>query len=88
MVENEHINSSSVACAQCGEEMVGIKAKKFPGKLPYVILGLGFFFSLFVGGLLIGLPVVLGGVYMLMARDTLNLCRTCGYYFKVYSPEE
>ncbi|HIJ67921.1 MAG TPA: hypothetical protein HPP57_00285, partial [Deltaproteobacteria bacterium] len=50
---------------------------------PWLLIGLGVVFSLFIVGATVGLPMLLLGAYMATATMTVNQCTRCGYYFKV-----
>ncbi|HIJ76082.1 MAG TPA: hypothetical protein HPP81_05140 [Deltaproteobacteria bacterium] len=73
----------SVKCRHCGSEMRVVTVKKYPGNWPWLLIGLGVVFSLFIVGATVGLPMLLLGAYMATATMTVNQCTRCGYYFKV-----
>jgi hypothetical protein len=89
MINSEDVGEyGSVDCRHCGAGMRIQKVKKHPGQTPYVIGGLGLFFSIFLLGPLIGVPMILLALYMGKASDTISLCSECGYYFQVYLKED
>lgn len=73
----------SMNCRQCGGEMEKTTVGKFPGNMPWVLMGLGFFLSIFIFGPLVGLLVLLAGIYMVTAKETVIRCEDCGYYYRV-----
>lgn len=73
----------SVKCRHCGSEMHLVTVKKYPGNWPWILIGLGILFSLFIVGAAVGIPMLLLGIYMATAMMTANQCQKCGYYFKV-----
>ncbi len=88
MVDMEHSDGGGpIDCRHCGTKMHLQRIKKYPGSWPYVIGGLGLFFTLFMIGAVIGIPMLLIGIYMGMAQSTIRLCPECGYYYEVYKPD-
>ncbi|MBF0396284.1 MAG: LITAF-like zinc ribbon domain-containing protein [Desulfobacterales bacterium] len=73
----------SVNCKECQQEMDIVNVKKYDGKTPIVLLIGGIFCLLFLGGPFLGVPMILGGVYMLTSKITISYCPNCGNYFKV-----
>ena len=71
------------ACHHCHTEMKLIKVKKYPGYWPAVIVVTGVLCSLLLTGALIGIPLILIGLYMATAQETIRHCQGCGHYFKV-----
>ncbi|HIJ58063.1 MAG TPA: hypothetical protein HPP41_00140 [Deltaproteobacteria bacterium] len=78
----------AVDCRHCQSPMEIIKTKKYPGRWPLVVMVLGVFCSLFFFGALIGIPMLLLGIYMATAKEVISLCPNCGHYFKVWVKEE
>ena len=72
-----------VRCRYCEGEIQVVTVKRYPGNWPWILVGLGVVFSLFIVGATLGIPLVLLGIYMATATMTVNRCRKCGYYFKV-----
>jgi len=87
MAESINVKDSSAHCRHCDTQMVVIKVKKYPGKWPLALLGLGFICFLFIhfGGPIIGIPMMLIGWHMFSADQLLNMCPRCGYHFDVLS---
>ena len=48
----------------------------------------GAFCFLFMGGPLLGIPMVIAGIYMVTAEMTISYCSECGHYFKVFLAEK
>ncbi|MBF0226378.1 MAG: hypothetical protein HQK76_13065 [Desulfobacterales bacterium] len=81
-------NLKKTNCKQCQEEMDILKIKKYDGNTPLVLLIGGIFFLLFLGGPFLGIPMILGGIYMLTSKITISYCPNCGNYFKVLMIEK
>ncbi len=77
------MNENFVECQYCESQMKLTLIRKFPGFWPYVLICLGFVFTLFVVGAILGIPILLTGIYMLISRETISLCPGCGAYFQV-----
>ena len=60
-----------------------ITLKRYSGKWTWWLLGGGVFCSLFLGGVLLGIPLLLAGIYRLTARWSINCCRDCGYHYEI-----
>jgi hypothetical protein len=71
-------------CKQCDAPMDVLQADKFDKKWAYATIAGGALFTLF-GGFFLGIMILLGGVYMSSARETISCCTKCGYYFKIRS---
>lgn len=80
MAEN---TNDGVACRHCRTPMELLKVKKFPGGWPILLIVAGVFCSLFFVGVIIGIPMMLLGIYMAMAGETINHCSNCGNYYRV-----
>ncbi len=78
----------SVGCSQCHAAMEVVSVKKHPGRWPIALVVLGVLCCLFFVGALVGLPLLLVGIYMAMAKETISHCPNCGHYFKVWMQEE
>ena len=61
------------------------EVSKHPGNAPWIIGGMGIFLSLFLGGLIVGIPMICYAIYMRQTKETICLCHSCGYFFPVYS---
>ncbi|GFK92301.1 hypothetical protein NNJEOMEG_00124 [Fundidesulfovibrio magnetotacticus] len=68
-------------CKQCDTAMDIIQADKFDKKWAYGTIAFGALFTLF-GGLFLGIIIVVAGIYMAGAKETISCCTRCGYYFK------
>ena len=77
-----------VTCRHCGCKMDILTVKKHTGKWPYTLLASGAFCFLFLGGPILGIPMVIAGIYMLTADMTISYCPECGHYFKVYQVDK
>ena len=62
--------------------------KPIEGRWPTVLIVAGVFCSLFLIGALVGIPMLLLGIYMATARETISCCSNCGHYYKVWMREE
>jgi hypothetical protein len=80
-------NRNTVECRHCQAKMVVSDVKRYTGKWPLAVGGVGVATCL-VGGVLIGIPLLLGGIYMSTARQTICHCPECGFHYKVWLPEE
>jgi len=78
----------SVECSHCHNRMELLRIKKYTGRYPLVLVILGVFCSLFFFGALVGIPILLSGIYMAKARETISHCSNCGHYFKVFGQED
>ena len=76
----------SVDCRQCHAPMEVLRVKKHPGRWPSVLMVSGVLCCLFFVGALVGIPLLLLGIYMAMAKETISHCPSCGHYFKVRPP--
>jgi hypothetical protein len=74
---------SSVDCRHCNSRMEVIKVKKYSGKWPLALVVTGVFCCLFFVGAIIGVPMLLLGIYLVTAEETISYCPNCGNYFKV-----
>ncbi len=70
-------------CRQCSTEMKLLKVKKYPGHWPAIVVAVGVLCSFLITGALIGIPMILVGIYMATARETIRYCPDCRHYFKV-----
>jgi hypothetical protein len=78
----------AVDCRNCHSPMELRRTKKYPGKWSLVLVVSGVFCCLFFIGVLVGIPMLLLGIYMATARQTISHCPNCGHYFKVWVKEE
>jgi len=85
--EEKKVNGSA-RCPQCRTRMKLLKVKKYQGKLPLTLVGSGVFSCLSFVGTLVGIPLILGGIYMATVQDIVNCCPNCGYHFKVLVPKQ
>ena len=86
MNEAKKVNDSA-GCPQCRTRMKLLQVKKYQGKLPLTLVGSGVLSCLFFVGALVGIPLILGGIYMASAQDIVKYCPNCGYHFKVLVPK-
>ena len=77
----------TVACTHCQTRMELSHVKKYPGRWPAVLIAAGVFCCLFLIGALVGIPMLLLGIYMATAKETISRCPDCGHYFKVWTGE-
>lgn len=75
----------SVECRHCQSQMEVLKIKKHSGKWPYVLVVTGVLCSLFFTGILVGIPMLLLGIYMATAEETISHCPNCGHYFQLWT---
>ena len=87
-MENETPTRKPVPCRHCGAKMDILTVKKHTGKWPYGLMAGGAFCFLFMGGPLLGIPMVIAGIYMVTAEMTISYCSECGHYFKVFLAEK
>jgi hypothetical protein len=76
------IRRADAKCRHCNADMDIIKVKKYGGAWALWMIGAGVLLSL-IGGLLFGVLMLLGGLYMATAEETFCSCPKCGYYFKI-----
>jgi len=79
------LRQAAAHCRHCQTPMDVIRVKSYSGKWAIWAIAAGVILSL-VGGLLFGLLLLVAGVYMAVADETISSCPNCGYYFKVYLP--
>ena len=73
----------AIRCRQCGGAMEAMNMKRYDGSWSWWLLGGGLFCILAVGGILLGIPLFLAGLYRLTARRSVRYCPDCGYHFDV-----
>ncbi len=78
----------AAACLHCQTRMELLKVKKYPGRWPAVLVVTGVLCSLFLIGALVGIPMLLLGIYMATAYETISNCPNCGHYYKVWMGAE
>lgn len=78
----------TVACTQCRTRMDVLHVRKYPGRWPTVLMVAGAVSCVFFVGALVGVPVLLLGIYTATAKETISRCPKCGHYFKVWKREE
>jgi len=78
---------AGVPCNQCDTPMDILRIRKYEGNWPYWVIAGGVLLSL-LGGFVIGVFVLLCGVYAASAREVVSCCPKCGYYFKAYLPDQ
>ena len=83
MTDQEEVELGAVECRHCKTPMEVVRARKYSKKTSIVLMAGGLFCSLFFIGALIGVPILVAGIYMFMAQDTISHCPGCGFYFKV-----
>ncbi|MFH1489203.1 MAG: LITAF-like zinc ribbon domain-containing protein [Pseudomonadota bacterium] len=81
-------NRDSAACIHCQTRMELLHVKKYPGGWPAVLVVAGVFCCFFFIGPLVGIPLLLLGMYTATAKETISLCPKCGHYFKVWIGEK
>ena len=81
-------NRDTVVCTQCLTQMDVLQVRKYPGRWPTVLMAAGAVSCVFFVGPLVGIPVLLLGIYTATAKETISLCPKCGHYFKVWKREE
>jgi len=79
---------ASVVCRHCKSPMEPIRRKKYSKRWAVGLVLGGVFCCLFFIGALVGIPMLLVGIYMAMAEETINHCSSCGYYYEVWSEEK
>jgi|GEM_PF-2433154 len=79
------LRQASAHCRHCQTPMDIIKVKSYSGKWSTWTIGAGVVLCL-IGGLLFGLLLLVAGIYMALADETISSCPNCGYYFKVFLP--
>lgn len=62
-------------------------SKKHAGNWPIALILLGVFCTLFLGGAILGIPLLLLGIYLYTAKDTISYCSGCGYHFKIWKAD-
>lgn len=75
-------------CIHCQTGMELLKIKKYSGRWPVALIIIGVFCSLFLIGALVGIPILLLGIYMATAKETISLCPNCGHFYKVWLKRE
>ncbi|MEI6126272.1 MAG: LITAF-like zinc ribbon domain-containing protein [Pseudomonadota bacterium] len=81
MSEAEQVNDLAV-CRQCRNRVELREVKKYPGNLPLVLTGLGVLGILCFIGAFMGIALILAGLYMRAARESVYYCPNCRYSFK------
>ncbi|MBF0100844.1 MAG: hypothetical protein HQK77_08055 [Desulfobacterales bacterium] len=79
---------TEVECSQCSSLMEILSVKKYGGKWPIIFMISGVFCLLFLGGPILGIPLLLIGFYTLTENLTISYCPKCGHYFKIYLIEK
>ena len=80
-------NRDTGACVNCRTRMERFIVRVYPGRWPTVLMVGGVFCCLFLIGALVGIPMLLLGIYMATARETISRCPNCGQYFRVWVEE-
>ena len=75
--ENEPPPPRAVTCVYCGEGMIRADLPRFNRGFGLVVLIMGLLLSAFAL-LLLGLPLVVIGAYMAVARRSTWTCQECG----------
>lgn len=83
MTNDSNGKGTPVRCRNCDAPMTLVRMRKHPGPWPYILMVLGIFFSLFIVGPLVGVPMLILGLYMALSSEVVSLCSDCGAYFKV-----
>lgn len=79
----ERERKDGVVCPQCHTGMKLLEVKKYSGKWGYGLIVGGIFCCLFVIGSVLGIPMILAGLFMGRAREVISHCPNCEHYFKV-----
>ncbi len=74
--------NDAVQCRQCQTPMILVKIRKNVGIWPYIFVGMGIIFTLFFVGAILGIPMIILGLYMLTTTPIVSRCPSCGYYFE------
>nr|WCC90925.1 hypothetical protein [Desulfobacteraceae bacterium] len=82
-MSSEHEFGKSVVCRYCQDEMERMTVKTFPGNWPLGIMIVGLICCFLVIGPLVGIPLLIVGIYMLLAENPINFCPSCGHYYKI-----
>jgi len=75
--------TQSIICKYCQDEMSLMTVKTFPGNWPLYMMIIGLLFSFFIVGPLVGIPLLLVGVYMFLSESMVHYCPTCGHFYKI-----
>ena len=78
----------TLVCTQCHTPMDVLHVKKYPGRWPVILIIAGAVSCVFLIGAVLGIPMLLLGIYMATAKETISRCPKCGHYFKVWMREE
>ena len=81
-------NRDTVVCTHCRTRMDVLHVKKYPERWPAILVVAGVFCCLFFIGAVVGIPMLLLGIYMATAKETISRCPKCGHYFKVWKRKE
>ncbi|MBF0209272.1 MAG: hypothetical protein HQK68_00155 [Desulfamplus sp.] len=76
-----------IECRQCGDKMDLITVKRHSAKWPATFVALGATCTLFIGGPILGVPLMLLGVYQYTSKQTVSYCPSCGYHYRVFMSE-
>jgi len=88
MMTDTQKNRDAVDCRHCQTQMEIRKVRKYPGKWPIALMITGVLCCLFIVGVVVGLPLLLLGIYMFIADETISYCPSCGHFFKVLLLDE
>ncbi|MBF0468661.1 MAG: hypothetical protein HQK61_07225 [Desulfamplus sp.] len=77
-----------IECRQCGERMDILTVKKYNGSWPGIFMASGAVCILFIGGPVLGVPLLLLGVYQYTAKQTISYCPSCGYHYRIFVSDE
>lgn len=85
MAKKAEISDNKAICRHCDTQMVLIRMNRYTGAWPWALIGLGVlaFFFIHFGGPIIGVPMMILGIYLLTAKHTISMCPECGYHFQV-----
>ncbi len=75
---------TAITCRHCQHQMERVCRKKYSKRWATVLVVSGVLCCLFIVGALVGIPLLLAGIYMATAEETINHCPSCGHYFKVW----
>ena len=85
MVQKATIKDNKAMCRHCDTKMLTLKINKHHGAWPWTLIGLGLlaFFFIHFGGPIIGLPMIILGIYLATSKEMVSMCPECGYHFQV-----
>jgi len=79
--------TKTIVCRYCNENMERMKIKSFSNVLSVGLIAGGAFCTFLFVGPILGVPMLISGIYMTAAEKTINYCPSCGHYYKTLDPE-